>query len=61
MKRINTKYPGVYYIFGTSRTTGQQERIYYINYRKSGKRIEEKAGRQFLDDMTAAKRVESDL
>ena len=55
MKRINTKYPGVYYIFGTSRTTGQQERIYYINYRKSGKRIEEKAGRQFLDDMTAAK------
>ena len=55
MKRTKTKYPGVYYIIGTSRTTGQQERIYYINYRRSGKRIEEKAGRQYSNNMTAAK------
>ena len=55
MKRFKTKYPGVYYTIGISRATGQQERIYYINYRRSGKRIEEKAGRQFSDDMTSAK------
>ncbi len=55
MKRFKTKYPGVYYTIGTSRATGKQERIYYINYRRSGKRIEEKAGRQFSDDMTSAK------
>jgi len=55
MKRITTKYPGVYYIIGTSRANSQEERIYCINYRKSGKRIEEKAGRQFSNDMTPAK------
>ena len=60
-KRISTKYPGVYYIVGTS-INGKPERIYYIRYRKDGKPIEEKAGRQFQDDMTPAraakKRVE---
>lgn len=55
MKRFKTKYPGVYYILGQSLINGQPERIYYVNYRKSGKRIEEKAGRQFSDDMTASK------
>ena len=55
MKRLNTKYPGVYYIVGKSISNDQQEKIYYINYRRSGKRIEEKAGRQFSDNMTSAK------
>lgn len=55
MKRIKTKYPGVYYIVGKSVGTAKPERIYYVRYRRSGKEIEEKAGRQFQDDMTPAR------
>ena len=54
-KRLKTKYPGVYFIMGRSVSTGKPERIFYIRYRKDGKQIEEKAGRQYQDDMTAAK------
>ena len=53
-QRVKTKYPGVYYVEGTG-ADGRLERIYYIFYRKNGKQVEEKAGRQFRDDMTAAK------
>jgi integrase len=53
-KRFKTKYPGVYYIEGTA-TDAKIERIYYIVYRRNGKWIEEKAGRQFQDDMTPAR------
>jgi integrase len=49
--RIKTQYPGVYYIMGKA-SDGRPERIYYIVYRKNGKQIEEKAGRQFKNDMT---------
>jgi len=35
--------------------TGKPEKIFYIRYRKAGKMIEEKAGRQFQDDMTPAR------
>ncbi|HOM03541.1 MAG TPA: site-specific integrase [Acetivibrio sp.] len=52
-KRNKTKYPGVVYIEGQG--ARGSERIYYIIYRKKGKLIEEKAGRQFQDDMTPAK------
>ncbi|MEJ2092359.1 MAG: site-specific integrase [Syntrophobacterales bacterium] len=55
LKRIKTNYPGVFYILGTSPATGKPERIFYIRYRKAGKMIEEKAGRQFQDDMTPAR------
>jgi len=55
IKRHKTKYPGVYFIQGSAIGTGKPERIYYIIYRKDGRLIEEKAGRQFQDDMTAAK------
>lgn len=48
-ERIKTKYPGVYYIVKGS------EKVFYIYYRINGKQIEEKAGRQFADDMTAAR------
>ena len=54
-KRYKTKYPSVYYVKGTSIATGKPEKIYYIRYRKDGKSIEEKAGRQFQDDMTPAR------
>jgi integrase len=54
VKRIKTAYPGVYFIMGKA-TDGRPERIYYIFYRKAGKQIEEKAGRQFQNDMTPAR------
>jgi integrase len=47
--RVKTKYPGVYYIIRG------KEKIFYIYYRRNGKQIEEKAGRQFANDMTAAR------
>ena len=53
--RVKTKYPGVYYVTGHAVSTGKPEKIYYIRYRKDGKEIEEKAGRQFQDDMTPAR------
>jgi len=54
-KRFKTKYPGVYYIQGKAVGTKKNEKIYYITYRKNGKLIEEKAGRQYQDDMTPAR------
>ena len=53
--RLKTKYPGVTYIIGTSVSEGKPEKIYYIRYRRDGKLVEEKAGRQFQDDMTPAR------
>ena len=52
-ERFKTIYPGVFYTIGIS-TTGRPERIYNIRYRKNGRLIEEKAGRQFQDNMTPA-------
>jgi len=57
MKRIRTSFPGVYYIISSYNKAGKQERIYYIRYRKNGKLIEEKVGRQYEDGMTAEKAV----
>lgn len=54
-KRYPTKYQGVFFITGTSPATGKSERIYYIRYKRKGKRIEEKAGRQYQDGMTQAR------
>ncbi len=55
LKRVKTNYPGVVYVEGVSPVTGKPERVYYIRYRRAGKQIEEKAGRQYSDDMTAAR------
>jgi len=54
-ERHKTKYAGVYYIEGTAIGSNKKEKIYYIMYRKDGKQIHEKAGRQFVDDMTPAR------
>jgi hypothetical protein len=55
MQRHQTDYPGVFYIIGQSLTrAGQKEKIFYIQYYKDGKRVEEKAGRQH-QAMTPAK------
>ncbi len=53
-KRFKTDYPGVFYIEGQT-DTGKPEKIYYIRYRKNGKLTEEKAGRQYKNNMTPAK------
>ena len=55
LQRFKTKYPGVTYIVGKSAANGKPEKIYYVRYRKNGREIEEKAGRQYQDDMTPAK------
>ncbi len=54
-KRYKTKYPGVFYIKSKTVGSNKTEKILYIVYRKEGKLIEEKAGRQFKDDMTPAR------
>ena len=54
-KRHKTTYPGVYYIEGKAVGTKKKEKIFYVMYRKAGKQIHEKAGRQFQDDMTPAR------
>ncbi len=54
-KRTKTRYPGVYYIEGKPSSGKGHEKIYYIMYRRDGKLIEEKAGRQYQDDMSPAK------
>jgi len=54
-KRHKTKYPGVYYIEGKAIGTDKPEKIFYIMYRKDGKQVHEKAGRQYQDDMTPAR------
>lgn len=55
VKRHKTDYKGVFYIEGKDPSTGIPERIFYIRYYKNGKSVEEKAGRQHKDRMTAAK------
>jgi integrase len=54
-KRIKTTYPGVFYR-EVKRIGGKgNERVYYVLFKKDGKVLEEKVGRQFADAMTAAK------
>jgi len=58
--RHKTDYPGVYYVEirrWRNKPAGSKniEKVFYIQYRRNGKLIEEKAGRQYKDDMTAAR------
>ena len=55
MKRYKTKYPGVFYREGQRIGGKGLEKIYYIVFKKDRKVIEEKAGRQYADDMTPAR------
>lgn len=54
-KRIKTKYPGVYYREAKRLTGKGKEKVFYVVFKKAGKVIEEKVGRQYSDDMTPAK------
>jgi len=55
--RCKTDYPGVYYVETDAIGRTGTERVYYIQYRRPGSRrlIEEKVGRQYAEDITAAK------
>lgn len=54
-KRIKTAYPGIYYR-ETRRIGGSGvERVYYAVYKRDGKVIETKVGRQYADDMTPSR------
>lgn len=55
VERFKTNYPGVFYIVGTAAGRSGTEKIYYIRYRRDGKLVEEKAGRQYVDGMTPAR------
>lgn len=54
-KRIKTGYPGVFYREADRLGTRGKEKVYYVVYKRGGKTIEAKAGRQFADDMTPAR------
>lgn len=53
--RIPTDYPGVYYRLAKRIGGKGTEKVFYYTFKKDGKKIEEKAGREFADDMTAAR------
>ena len=55
MKRFKTDYPGVFYREADRIGGKGTERVFYIVFKKAGKVYEEKAGRQYADDMTPAK------
>ena len=55
MKRHSTTYPGVFYR-EVKRIGGPgKERVYYVLFKREGKLLEEKVGRQYSDNMTPAK------
>lgn len=62
MRRFKTEYPGVFYREALRIGGKGTEKVYYVVFKKGGKFCEEKAGRQYADDMTPAKaaRVRSD-
>ena len=53
--RHKTDYKGVFYRVGERIGGNGEEKIFYIVFKKNGKVHEEKVGRQYADDMTAAK------
>ncbi|MGO9018736.1 MAG: hypothetical protein ACLQVJ_10355 [Syntrophobacteraceae bacterium] len=55
MKRVKTNYPGVFYREAERIGGKGLEKVYYIVFKKDGRVIEEKVGRQFVDDITPAR------
>lgn len=54
-KRHKTYYPGVFYRIAKRIGGKGTEKVYYIVFKIDGKVFEEKAGRQYKDDMTPAR------
>ena len=58
-KMFKTDYPGVFFTLSKRAGKGKkQEKVYYIVYRRNGKLVNEKAGKQFQNDMTPARASE---
>ena len=53
--RIKTKYPGVFYRESQRIGGAGTEKVFYVLYKKDGKLIESKVGRQYTDNMTPSK------
>ena len=53
--RNATNYPGVVYRIAKRVGGKGKEKVYYVRYKKTGEKYEEKAGRQYADNMTPAK------
>jgi len=55
MKRIKTDYPGVYY--REIQRVGRKgfEKVYYVTFKRDGKKVEAKVGGQYRDDMTPSR------
>lgn len=62
-KRQPTDYPGIFFRIGARVGTKGEEKIFYAVYKKDGKLVETKIGKQFSDNMTAAKaaRIRAEL
>jgi integrase len=55
-KRVKVDgYRGIYFRMADRITGTGKEKVYYVVYKKDGKVVEAKAGRQFKDNMTPAK------
>lgn len=54
-QRIKTTYPGVFYREADRIGGKGKEKVYYVVFKQNGKWVEEKAGRQYADDMTPAR------
>ena len=54
-RRKKTKYPGIFYREANRIGSNGTEKVYYVVYKKDGKLHEEKAGRQYANDMTPAR------
>ena len=52
---MKTGYKGIFFRIADRIGRKGEEKVYYVVYKKNGKINEEKAGRQFADDMTPAK------
>ena len=55
MERHPTKYPGVFYRNVKRISRSDTEKVFYAVFKKNGKTIEAKIGRQYADDMTPAR------
>ncbi len=55
MRRFKTDYPGVFYREANRPGGKGKEKVYYVVYKKDGKTIEAKAGKQFQNNMSPAK------
>lgn len=60
---IEIPYTGVFYRIAQRIGGKGDEKIYYVTYKKEGKKIEESVGRQYADQMTPARaaRIRSDI